>query len=307
MSVNFIILPRVTKTHKMQLLAGTAVLIMWAFTIICLSPVVSAQQDFARPLSCGASDGAQVTTNVTSLPSGDVYIRTQKSNQYTRFDVAVSVAGGGCLKMRSVKSKESSWTKIGTIPATVQGKQADMVVSAADFKLENVYSNIASILVVNPKVCKITQTDCIARYGGAKVLVEPKTLSGNQDHISLQVVKPFADQMIDYVDYFDGGEFLYRSKSIDPVDERYLRGGERQVRKTVHLSGGSVLHIDEVSNQPNDPLYSKYLSSSFFRLSRQFKIVIVVAGVAIIGLVSLGALRFVHKRRQYMRSHGFKR
>ncbi len=209
--------------------------------------------------------------------------------------------------MRSVKSKESSWTKIGTIPATVQGKQADMVVSAADFKLENVYSNIASILVVNPKVCKITQTDCIARYGGAKVLVEPKTLSGNQDHISLQVVKPFADQMIDYVDYFDGGEFLYRSKSIDPVDERYLRGGERQVRKTVHLSGGSVLHIDEVSNQPNDPLYSKYLSSSFFRLSRQFKIVIVVAGVAIIGLVSLGALRFVHKRRQYMRSHGFKR
>jgi hypothetical protein len=296
--------------NKRTLTCGKLLLLsMISICMIGFSKPTHAQEDLfstsvAETEVCGPASLQPYTAlaNLDGL-SSDVLIKTNAANLKTSVSVYIQDnETARCTKIGQAVASDDGWARIGKIDKSETGERTFLV--SGENLGADIYASVATVLIVPSGVCIPRNLACEGEFSGRKGAIEPITISQPGEFITVQTVQGLESEKILYVEYYDGGEFLYESSEIAPVDKRYLRGGTRTVKTVVYFTNNRLLTITDEIKMPTDPLYSQYVKSSFFRLGSQTRVVLIllVAGVVVWLIVAL--IRYIHRRRTYRNGHG---
>lgn len=285
------------------------VLLMIVTYLMGVTPHVSAQVSPFESFStvagqtCGPSDRLTYSVTVPELRESDeFYLKTNAANLISTIDVYVQ-QGEDCVKFGTVTANDKSWTRLGTVTSKTTGQDALLVLSSPNLGAD-IYASVATVLMVPPGRCESVKMQCVGGFEGYTGAIEPVAVSAPGEFVTVQQIPDLSQEKLLYVEYYDGGDFLYVQNEITDVDQRYLRGGDRTVKKVVYLSNNRLLTITEQVAMPRDPLYSQYIKSSFFRLGGQTRLALGIVSVAlVIGLLLL-VIRRIHAWRTYRSGHG---
>lgn len=254
---------------------------------------------------CATGNGIVYSVALPALSEGQVlYIKTDASNLETNISVFMQSDDGSCSLIKTVKANDSSWVRVSRITPEFAGEKNTAVLSSNNLGA-NIYASVATILVVDSGDCqRFEQLECIGDYEGTAGAVEPVTVSAPGEFVTIQSIPDITDESIKYVEYYDGGDFLYVTPEIEAVRREYLRGGERTIKKVVYLTNDRLVTVTEKIQMPKDPLYSQYIRSSIYRLGGQARflaaLVLFVAGIFILRWI----VRRWHAWRTYKTGHG---
>jgi len=254
--------------------------------------------------SCAPGNLLNYSVAVSELTAGqDVYVKTNAANLKTDIQVYVQTQDGACRLVAKVNANDKQWTKAGRITGATAGSEVSLVLAGSNLGAD-IYASVATVLLVPPGYCDSVKTQCQGTFNGQTGAIEPVTVSAPGEFVTVQTVPSLAAESIAYVEYYDGGEFLYVTKDIQPVNKNYLRGGDRTVKKAVYLSNNRLFTITETVSMPKDPLYSQYLKSTFYRLGGQARAVVMLLGIGVTALLIVFIVRRIHAWRTYRTGHG---
>lgn len=254
--------------------------------------------------NCAPTDLLNYSVFVPSLTAGqDMYIKTNAANLTTDIQVFVQTQAGKCLPLGKVVANDKQWTKVARVTEKVAGEEVNLVLAGSNLGAD-IYASVATVLLVPNGSCEQIKTQCVGGLNGQKGAIEPVAVSGPGEFVTVQTIPDLSNESIIYVEYYDGGEFLYVTKDIQPVDRNYLRGGDRTVKKVVYLTNNQLFTITEKVTMPKDPLYSQYIKSTFYRLGGQARAVVIMLGVGLAALLSVLLVRRIHAWRTYRTGHG---
>ncbi|TXG76212.1 hypothetical protein E6P97_03915 [Patescibacteria group bacterium] len=251
---------------------------------------------------CGPDNEQSYTTIVADLPAGSLYLKTNATGLSSKITMYLQRNGGDCQRVGTVTANDKTWTKVTALRPEVAADELTVTLSSESLGAD-IYASVATILVVPPGSCKVT-TDCTGTLQNERGVIEPVTVSLPSEFVTVQTVPNLASEKIMYVEYYDNGEFLYTTPDIRPVDQNYLRGGTRTVKKVVYLTNNRLFTISDTIARPSDPLYSQYLKSTFYRLGSQARAVVTIIGIAGVGLIISYLIRRLHAWRTYRSGHG---
>lgn len=272
------------------------------------SSFISAQDAFPEPdselafVQCGPSDQQTFSAAVDSLPTGDLFIKTNGLDLTTQVSLYLeNYETGSCDLVGTVTANDKSWTRVGRIATEIN--EPVSIVVASPLLGADAYASVASVMSADPSIC-VPDKVCLSTFQGYPATLEPVIISSPGDLVTVQEVVPAEGKQIRYVEYYDGGKFLYTTSEIEEVDRRYLRGGNRDVSKIVFFTDATKVTINETVAMPADPLYSQYIASTFYRLSNQVKVLLLMfmGGLLIYGVFY--SIRRFHARRTFRTGHG---
>ncbi|MBP7807487.1 hypothetical protein KA047_03250 [Candidatus Saccharibacteria bacterium] len=280
-----------------------------SFMILPFQAVVGAQSvdEFSTGASvvdqCGGNTATLFSVSLETLPDGEVYVRTNAAGLRTKISVFIeSVADGTCKKIDTVTATDKAWARVGSLSKAERDGQRSIIL-ASPYLGADAYASVATVLFAPKDLCR-PKIACDTQYEGVDGAIEPVTISGSGELVTVQTVTDISGEKIERVEYFDDGEFLYTGNTLSSVDQNYLRGGDRTVKKVAYLTNDRKFTATEQVAMPSDPLYSQYIKSSFYRLSGQTKLILVAIGtLLLVGLFVYGLRRF-HAWRTYRNGHG---
>lgn len=285
-------------------------LVVVALVGLLVAAISSAALAQAPDMFAGASGNTcgikqtMFSSMVESLPSGKLYLKTNAARLKTDGAIYVEdIETGKCAAIGKANINDKTWTYIGNVSSKLGGKPANLVISSSYIGAD-AYASVATALIIPDDRCKLTKTGCLGTYAGNKGVIEPQTISVPGDFITVQTIPEISSEKIMYVEYYDGGDFLYAIKSIEDVQRQYLRGGDRSVKKVVYLTNNRLFTVTEKVSMPKDPLYSQYLKSTFYRLGSQTKVVLILIGSVVLLFLGITAIRRFHAWRTYRNGHG---
>lgn len=252
---------------------------------------------------CGPSDRLTYSVTVPELRESDeMYLKTNAANLISTIDVYLQ-QGEECAKFGTLTANDKTWTRLGTVTSKTAGQDVLLVLASPNLGAD-IYASVATVLMVPPGHCESVKLQCIGSFKGYSGAIEPVAVSAPGEFVTVQEIPDLSQEKLLYVEYYDGGDFLYVQNEITDVDQRYLRGGDRTVKKVVYLSNNRLFTITEQVGMPRDPLYSQYIKSSFFRLGGQTRLALGIVGVALVVGLLLLIIRRIHAWRTYRSGHG---
>lgn len=252
---------------------------------------------------CGGNAATSFNVALETIPEGDLYVRTNAAGLNTKISVFIeSTDDGTCKKIGTVNASDKAWARVGSVPDAARDGQRSIVLTSP-YLGADAYASVATVLFAPTDLCR-PKVACNAQYEGVDVAIEPETISGSGELVTVQTVSDVSTEKIERVEYFDDGIFLYTSSELSAVNQNYLRGGTRTIKKVAYLSDNRKFTATEQVAMPSDPLYSQYIKSSFYRLSGQTKVILVVIGTVILVSLLVYGLRRFHAWRTYRNGHG---
>ncbi len=252
---------------------------------------------------CGGNTATLFSVSLEALPDGDIYVRTNAAGLRTKISVFIeSVNDGTCKKIGTVNATDKAWARVGSVPNAERSGQRNIVL-ASPYLGADAYASVATVLFAPKDLCQ-PKIACDVQYEGVDVAIEPETISGSGELVTVQTVTDISGEKIERVEYFDGGDFLYTSNKLSAVNQNYLRGGDRTIKKVAYLGNNRKFTATERVAMPSDPLYSQYIKSSFYRLSGQTKVILVAVGVGLLVALLVYGVRRLHAWRTYRNGHG---
>ncbi len=253
--------------------------------------------------SCGPSDRLTYSVAAPDLTESEtIYIKTNAANLTSTIDVYLE-SDSGCSKIGTVTANDKSWSKLTDVSEKIAGSSGTLILASPNLGAD-IYASVATILITPPGLCTDVNANCMGDFQGYTGAIEPVTVSVPGEFVTVQTIPDVNQETILYVEYYDGGEFLYTLPEVTDIDQNYLRGGERTVKKVVYLSNNKLFTITEQVQMPSDPLYSQYIKSSFFRLGGQTRLVLGLVGLVAVVLLIAWIIRRIHARRTYRTGHG---
>ncbi len=242
-------------------------------------------------------------TPVSELPSsGMAYIKLGNSDEPDQ-QVQVyqqNINDNSCSLVGTVNATFKQWTKLGnfnSVPNSV------FVVSGNNLSALPYQAAATILLLPDSSICEPV-IQCQIDLNGNKVVILPKTLSGNTDQVAVQEIQPLTGTKTATVNYYSNNVYLYSSKSVKPVDHRYLGSGINNINIKITLESGQVVYIYQTINMGNDPTGYYTFRSFLFRKHGETLFALVFIILIILVLSLLAVARYIYKKRRYNKTHG---
>lgn len=271
-----------------------------------LSPKVAIAQSNFTEAECGPIEIPYYDANNFKAPrdSYDVYVKLGKKGQKTDTTFYAQSSDGKCTKVGTAEVNGENWTKVGLWESNESNREIRLQLSSPSFT-ELPSANRPSVMLLshsNP-VC-IPDAECSVKINGVEGRVIPTGNLLNEDTLHVvRVVNPKSDDIVS-VNYFVDSSFAYSSPTLQDFDMRYVPGGTHDLTRSVIFGSKQQVVVTDTVTQS----YVSDFQNGIFRIFQgnrlSFQILLGVLSLTIFLLIAITIVRYLHRRKIWLISHG---
>ncbi len=236
-----------------------------------------------------------------------IYAKLARRGQLAPVTLYIEDNGASaCQLVGSIEANGETWQRVGTWDSIDDAPVRFQLSSPAfTYELDANRPSIMLLPLTSPPCQPVV--NCELEYEGQPAYLVPTSTLLSENQLRVQQVKDLQSDRLVQVGYFSDGQLLYTTPKLEPFDLRYVRGGDHDLSRVLQFESGQRVVLPSTARIS----FARDFQNLLFRLFHSNRIGLQILATLIIlslvAMITLAAIRTLHRRRIWKLSHGLLR